>query len=73
MYILYHPGLAARLPRPHYSCLHTVKCFGPETTTLLHLHKITNEPGFFYLLLAPYDFAAGQVKDVTWAIVRGGH
>jgi len=32
--VLYNPGLAARLPPPHYSCLHTVKCFGPETSTL---------------------------------------
>jgi len=31
--VLYDRGLAARLP-PHYSCLDTVKCLGPETTTL---------------------------------------
>ena len=67
------PGLAGRkvnlLYAPLWVFTPSCGCLGPEQQLCSHLHKIINEP-VFYMVLGPYDFAAG--KDITWAIGRGG-
>ena len=54
----YNPGLAER-PLPTPAVYIPVGVWALKQPLWSHLHKITNEP-VFYMMLAPYDFAAGQ-------------
>ena len=56
--VLYIPGLAER-PPPTPAVYIPLGVWALKQPLCSHLHKITNKP-VFYMLLAPYDFAAGQ-------------
>ena len=51
--VIYAPGLTARLLLP------TTAVWALKQPLCSHLYKITNEP-VDYMVLGPYDFAAGQ-------------